>query len=180
MNTDFNSAKQLNDLLLEFSTVSGTGEDQIRRAAIPDGAIANIARTRGIPASEDQIRRARLLLGIYAFPRGGARHGAGRKPGSGAGRSRNSKKTARRHNSSIDTGNLVINFGRELYERTGDNIWSPERGDYIVRERYTPTPEGRALGLSTWTPPLVSVSGSGGRKRFRLSQNDAQKLEACR
>jgi len=45
---------------LEFYIVSGSGEDEVRRATKPDGIIAEIARARGILASEDRIRRARL------------------------------------------------------------------------------------------------------------------------
>jgi hypothetical protein len=60
MHTNFNSAVLLDDLVLEFSIVSGSGEDEVRRATKPDGIIAEIARARGILASEDRIRRARL------------------------------------------------------------------------------------------------------------------------
>ena len=127
MKTDFNSARLLDDLVLEFSTVSGFGRMR-SRAAIPDGTIAEIAKTRGIPVSEDKVRRARLQLGVYAFPRGVP---AGRGPELEAAPAvPEQKREARRLQSGIMSawaiGDLVINLGRELYEKTGDNVWSPE------------------------------------------------------
>ena len=40
--------------------------------------------------------------------------------------------------------NLAINFGRELYEKTGDNIWDPNRSYLRTRNTtITSTPSNR-------------------------------------
>ena len=179
MGTDFNSERLLQDIVLEFSTVSGSGEDEIRRAAKSDGAIAEIANTRGITVSADKIRLIRFALGVFAFPRGGARKGTGRKLGSGAGRSYSkghSEKSGKRHIDSVSDSALVTVFAASIYE----HIPAVYAGfcHYTRREKYVVKREFRCeLARRTDLPfsrtvPLMEVRNSNTGRKERDGLND--------
>lgn len=179
MSTDFNSDRVLQDVVLEFSTVSGRGEDEVRRAAKSDGAIAEIANTRGIPVSADKIRLIRFALGVFAFPRGGARQGAGRKLGNGAGRSYSkghSEKSGKRHIVSVSDSALVTVFASSIYEHIpavydGFCHYS-QREKYVVKREFRDELARRTDLPLSHTVPLMEVRNYNTDRKEHDGLND--------
>jgi hypothetical protein len=138
----FNSSqnKQLDELVEQHVIITGTGEDEIVRASVPCYVIVILARDLGIVVSEPTVLRRQLALGIFAFPKGGTRDGAGRPKGSTTG---SAKKAFIRHKLSITTADLIARC-RSVYDCSRDTGSFKLRGEckgnktHDLPTRFTP------------------------------------------
>lgn len=178
MKTDINSAKMLESIVLEHTSISGSGEDEIRRAEKTDEAIAGIANTRGIPTSPDKIRRIRIAIGVFASSKGGTRQGAGRPRGSENKHSSSQPKVQHKHNLSIGTASLV-DACRSAYKVT----YEKDSFDYCKNEYAGHREVWKYIGGATrpydlpgrYSPSPMAIMG-----RSSNTWDDAQKFQAIK
>jgi hypothetical protein len=154
------------------------------KSVYPDSELAKIASTRlGKKYSEDAIRKARQRQGIErCTSRGGTRSGAGRPRGSENKPKSPVPPVRLYHKLSISTAAAVqacLSAYTCCRERVEDTF------DYC-NNRYTKPETWIYTGAAVRPHDLPAhythapAIGGCGHKRFRLSQQDVQKLEACR